>query len=155
MSGVIRLPRNSIHEKALRVNGGPKQKGQPMTISTAHSVAEDMPPALFSFDDDGDTPRARRSDPIASHLAADQSQQSIHIVKHRVLMLVRQEGEITGRDLNDLYRARGDRLGWDRISFDSPRKRAAELYEAGELIATNEDAKRGVGRIYALKAVHA
>ena len=97
-----------------------------------------------------DSPRAGKDDPISSHMAADRSQETLALTRDRVVLLVRQEGEITGRDLNDLYRARADREGWARISYDSPRKRAAELLADGVLACTNEDAARGIGRIYCL-----
>jgi hypothetical protein len=59
-----------------------------------------------------DTARARLVDPLSSHVAADQSQQNLREVKQAVLVLLRQEGELTGNEANELYLLRADRHGW-------------------------------------------
>lgn len=106
--------------------------------------------ALFDLGVGFDTARAGRSDPVASHMAADVSQHSRALIKSRVLLLVRQEQEINGRELNKLYQARADREGWDEVSYESPRKRAEELLRDGLLVASNEDAAVPGGRIYSI-----
>ena len=80
-----------------------------------------------------DTARVRQSDPISSHLAADASQRNIKQTKRAVLLIVQQEGEIVGSEINDLYMLRASRSGWDRVAFDTPRKRAGELAADGFL----------------------
>lgn len=95
-----------------------------------------MPPPMFDLPQivtEGDTARARRSDPITSHIAADVSKRSMRQTKVAVLEIVLQEGEIVGSELNELYRLRSSRHGWGRIAFDTPRKRAGELADDGYL----------------------
>lgn len=78
-----------------------------------------------------DTARARRTDPIQSHRAADRSAIGLPRVKRRVLAVVSRMGpRISGNDLNDAYRAFGDGLGWSRIHIDTPRKRAGDMASA-------------------------
>jgi hypothetical protein len=89
-----------------------------------------LPPPLFV---DDDTPRARRSDPVTSHIAADATQAGLKEAKLRVLQLVREHEPIAGSQLNDLYRLTASRMDWKPLSFDSPRKRAGELSADGYL----------------------
>jgi hypothetical protein len=89
-----------------------------------------LPPPLFV---DDDIPRARRSDPVTSHIAADATQAGLKEAKLRVLTLVAQHQPVAGSHLNDLYRLHGSRMNWKRLAFDSPRKRAGELAADGYL----------------------
>ena len=97
-----------------------------------------------------DTARTRRTDPLSSHVAADRSQRTIAEVKAAVIALIRQEGELSGAELNDLYSLRAARNGWDECAWDSPRKRAGELARDGDLAVTNPDCPRGTPHIYTL-----
>lgn len=101
----------------------------------------------------GDGPRARRSDPLQSHVAADKSQETITAVKAAVLLLVRQKGALDGAELNELYAARRDRNGWPMVHWDSPRKRAGDLHRDGQLKVLNADAPRGTAAEYTLLGV--
>jgi hypothetical protein len=81
----------------------------------------------------GDTARTRKSHPATSHAAADVSQATIHQTKVRVLIVVKENGPLVGSEINDLYQFRGARSGWDRVAWDTPRKRAGELAADGYL----------------------
>lgn len=96
----------------------------------------------------GDSARARRSDPVSSHVAADRSQRSLDSVRRAVLDLVAQLGFANGAELNDMYSLYQGLRGWPRVSWDSPRKRAGELAADGLLEVTNPDCPRGTPRIY-------
>jgi hypothetical protein len=113
-----------------------------MTLTVAHTTLFDE--ALF------DSPRVRMADPISSHLAADQSAASLPEVRTNIRALLKLHGPMTGAQLNDLYALTSTGMDWSRVSYDSPRKRAAEMAADGLLEVTNEDAKRGIGRVYAL-----
>lgn len=91
----------------------------------------------------GDTPRARRTDRVTSHIAADATQATIKVTKLRVLLIVLQEGPILGSELNDLYELRGIRNDWHPIHRDSPRKRAGELADDGFLDASETQQSAG------------
>lgn len=90
---------------------------------------------MFDVEDlfTGSGPRVGRDAPIQSHMAADRSQRTMHATKRAVLELVQQNGEMSGSDLNDLYQLRAALQGWGKVSFDTPRKRAGELADAGFL----------------------
>ena len=88
-----------------------------------------LPPMLW----DDDTPRTRKTDPLTSHVAGDVSQHGLRDAKQRVLQLVSVHAPVTGSELNDLYRLTADRVGWRRLAWDSPRKRASELARDGFL----------------------
>lgn len=92
-----------------------------------------MPPPLFV---DDDIPRARRTDPVTSHIAADATQAGLKEAKRRVLQLVKLHQPVAGSQLNELYRLTAARLNWKPLSFDSPRKRAGELAADGYLHVT-------------------
>lgn len=51
-----------------------------------------------------DTPRARRVDPEASHVAADRSSFSRKKVLIAALVMLREDGEMTGVEANERYR---------------------------------------------------
>ena len=103
-----------------------------MTITTETRV-QDTP--LFDLAVGFDDPRARKADRVQSHMAADRSQRTMHATKRAVLVLVTQEGELTGAELNDLYRARRDRHDWGQVAYETPRKRGEELEKDGFLSA--------------------
>lgn len=98
----------------------------------------------------GDTARVRLGDPVSSHVGADRSQRTIAEVKAAVIALIRQEGELSGAELNDLYSLRAARNGWDECAWDSPRKRAGELARERQLAIVNPDCPRGTPHIYTL-----
>ncbi len=81
----------------------------------------------------GSGPRARATDKLTSHIAADASQLHLHEAKHRILELVAVHQPIVGTELNELYRLASARMNWRRLAFDSPRKRAGELAVDGFL----------------------
>lgn len=105
-------------------------------------LTETLPPPLFDEDVfTGSGPRAGKDDPIQSHMAADRSQKTLRIVKVRVLhLLAYRSRSLNGNDLNELYRDTAKANGWERVHFDSPRKRAGELARDGYLTATRTDA---------------
>ena len=84
---------------------------------------------MFDLEDllTGSGPRARATDKVTSHIAADASQLHLHESKHRILELVAVHQPIVGTELNELYRLAAARMNWRRLAFDSPRKRAGEL----------------------------
>lgn len=95
-------------------------------------------------------PNVRRSDPVTSHAAADRSASTRKHVADAVFLLVMQEGELTGSELNRLYALRQGRNGWPVVHFDSPRKRAGELARDGVLAANIPDGVRGHETVYDL-----
>lgn len=86
----------------------------------------------------GDKPRTRRSDPLSSHRAGDVSQPSIPETKVRVMDLLLVHGWLSSSQINDNYQFAASRLGWKRVAYDSPRKRAGELVEDGYLEVIDE-----------------
>lgn len=96
-----------------------------------------------------DAPRTRRSDPLTSHSAADKSQAAMKPTKVAVLQLIRQEGALTGEEINDLYSLRWERSGWPMAKHDTPRKRAGELFEDGFL---EVDGEQDGARVFCLSA---
>ena len=101
-----------------------------MTITEMIPLWESDLPQIVML---GDTARTRKSDPLTSHLAGDVSAHGLHDAKRRVLELVKLHAPVTGSEVNDLYRLTADRLGWHRLAWDSPRKRASELARDGFL----------------------
>lgn len=97
-----------------------------------------------------DTARARRSDPLPSHVAADKSATSRRAVRDAVLFLLWLKGDRTGQELNDLYAGRAVQHGWPIVHFDSPRKRVAELVREGLVTVVNPDDPRGTPAVYRL-----
>lgn len=98
-----------------------------------------LPPPLFTTFG-GDEPRARRIDPIQSHMAADRSAKSLPVVKRRVLRLLAHPDQkrVSGNELNRLYREAALRSGWTLGHFDTARKRSGELARDGLLKAERE-----------------
>lgn len=86
----------------------------------------------------GSGPGARRADPIASHVAADKAEASAGAVKAIILTLIFEAGSMTGQELNDLYRERWEKEGWPQVAYDSPRKRAGDMFRARQLSILNE-----------------
>jgi hypothetical protein len=90
---------------------------------------------------DNDVPRARRTDPAQSQLAADRSQPGLNEARRRILRLVAEFGpQIPGTRLNEEYPGYAARNGWKRLASDSPRKRAGELAADGLLRKDLRDA---------------
>lgn len=121
-----------------------------MSITATVPMFELEPPQIII---EGDTARARKSDPNASHVAADRSSHGLHESKHRVLQLVRMHESIAGSDLNDQYKIMSDRMNWKRLAWDSPRKRAGELADDGFLTVVGERLSEGnhsLESVYAL-----
>lgn len=84
----------------------------------------------------GDTARARRTDPVTSHMAADKSGRGLSKLRVAVLRLVGGfEDGLTGSAINGIYQARHTVWGdtYPKCHPDSPRKRAGELAEDGLL----------------------
>lgn len=81
----------------------------------------------------GSGPRARRSDRVTSHIAADASQVHLHETKQRVLELLNTHGSLVGSEINEQYQLTAARLNWRRVAWDTPRKRAGELATDGFL----------------------
>lgn len=86
----------------------------------------------------GDKARTRLSDPLTSHHAADVSQPTMRQTKVAVLELIRMQGWLSSSEVNDQYAFACARLGWKRLAWDSPRKRAGELVEDGYLDVVDE-----------------
>ena len=98
---------------------------------------------------ENDTPRARRTDPLSSHVAADRSTTTRGRVHEAVIVLIRRFGPMNGHELNSHYQGLRVLFGWPVVAADSPRKRAAELV-GSRLVVVNPDDPRGTPHIYAL-----
>jgi len=98
-------------------------------------------------------PRARLTDPISSHVAADESGKTRQAVADAVVHMLLQRGPLTGRELNEGYTIAHLIYGWPTVAFDSPRKRAGELAREGFIVVLNPDDPRGTPHIYALREV--
>lgn len=105
-------------------------------MTTASLADVNVPPVLSIFDED--EPRARRSDPLPSHQAADVSASSVKEVKRRILRLFLEHGEMTFHELKLKYFDEQKLQGWPPISNESPRKRCGELVKLGLLVPTDE-----------------
>jgi hypothetical protein len=79
----------------------------------------------------GDSSRARRTDPEASHVAADRSSRTRQKVRDAVLEVLAADGEMTGGEMNEAYRIwrESNRRTYPACHFDTPRKRLGELAE--------------------------
>jgi hypothetical protein len=109
---------------------------------------------------DGDTPRARRSDPAASHLAGDRSQRGLSKLRVAVLRTLLPFGAkgLTGVALNAIYQKQSwvFKAPYPKCAYDSPRKRVAELADMGfvDVVAHNHGTLEAVyaispeGRLY-------
>lgn len=93
-------------------------------------IFELEPPQIIML---GDSPRARKSDPVTSHIAADASAVHLHETKQRVLQIVDTHGALVGSEINEQYQLMAARMNWRRVAWDTPRKRAGELAEDGFL----------------------
>lgn len=119
------------------------------TLSPTLFEGLDVLPQIYPYD----TARAGLDDPIQSHMAADQSSKSIVIVRERVLHLLayRRPTRVTGNEINDRYAALANLNGWERVHFDSPRKRAHELSVTGHLLEEKEiDGKPLRAQVYTI-----
>ena len=108
-------------------------------------------PALHSITG-GDNPRARKSDPLTSHMAGDRSSVNVKAVKKELLVIIGRRGSLTGSEANTLYREAALRSegGLPVVAWDSPRKRLGELAADKLLVVLNEDHPRGTETVYAL-----
>jgi hypothetical protein len=79
----------------------------------------------------GDTPRAGRNDPEASHVAADRSSRTRNKIANAVLEILAADGPMTGGEMNEAYRIwrESNPRTFPMCHFDSPRKRLGELAE--------------------------
>ena len=102
-----------------------------------------------------DTARTRRRDPLTSHMAGDRSQDTVPAVRAAVAWLFTQVISTTGSELNEMYRLYRAERGWTECHFDSPRKRAGELYAAGELALIDDGHGRNPERTFSLPTVAA
>lgn len=93
----------------------------------------------------GDAPRARRTDPITSHQAADGSAAGLSQMKQNILGLFREFGAMTDSELNDRYQQVWEERGWKPARPDTPRKRRSDLVAEGYLFATSETRVNGFG----------
>lgn len=105
---------------------------------------------LFDLGTGFDEPRARLTDPVTSHMAADRSGESKAAVSAAVLVLLRQEQTLTGSVANELYMVRRERNGWPRVHFDSPRKRLGDLAREGAVSILNPNHPRGTETEYTI-----
>lgn len=92
---------------------------------------------------DDDSPRARRTDPIESHEAAD-SNTNRREVMEAVLMILRDVGPMTDEELTVFYQSHAHIL--PTAHADSPRKRRSDLVKAGLVRATAERRPISTGR---------
>lgn len=85
----------------------------------------------------GDTPRARRSDPEASHIAADVSGRTWSRMKEVVFTIfatVEVYGVgLTDSELDEYYARWGSVMGWPSCRYETPRKRRSDLTREGVL----------------------
>lgn len=80
---------------------------------------------------DEDKPRARLTDPEASHVAADRSSRARNKIANAVLEILAADGPMTGGEMNEAYRIwrESNPRTFPMCHFDSPRKRLGELAE--------------------------
>ena len=104
------------------------------TMSVSDTVTQS--PIFELFGDD--FPRARRTDPLTSHSAADKSAAGLSEMKQRILGLFVELGPMTDSELNRIYLTNADVRGWKPVRPDTPRKRRSDLTSDGWLIATDE-----------------
>ncbi|WP_120338094.1 hypothetical protein [Cryobacterium soli] len=83
-----------------------------------------------------DTPRARLSDPVQSHMAADRSQRTIKGASKAVLVLVYLQDCLSGSQINAEYAHSREHFRFPQVAADTPRKRASDLCNDGFLEAT-------------------
>lgn len=100
----------------------------------------------------GDNPRARRGDPVTSHMAGDRSQSSVTAVKRELLVILRRRGSLTGSEANTLYREAANASDGHLpvVAWDSPRKRLGELARDGLVVPVDEKTPRGTEMVFVL-----
>lgn len=92
-----------------------------------------------------DTARTRRTNPVASHEAADQSAESRDLILGLVRRLLLDAGEkgLTDRELTRRFFTRFE-VGCD---LDSPRKRRSDLTKLGEVLTDGSRRRTGTARV--------
>lgn len=95
------------------------------------SIATKLPPAIWGW---GDTARARRTDKLTSHKAADKSAARRPQIKAEVFRIVQKSGPIGGSVINYKYAQLVEKGKAPQAHPDSPRKRAGELVADGLLV---------------------
>lgn len=79
----------------------------------------------------GDGARARLTDPLASHLAADKSAKKLSSMQRIVLVIFGRIGGdgygVTDSELCNYYSEHKDAEGWPDARDDTPRKRRSDL----------------------------
>ncbi|MCU1441085.1 MAG: hypothetical protein JWP85_2082 [Rhodoglobus sp.] len=103
-------------------------------------TAENRVPDILAMN--GDRARTRRTDRLTSHLAGDTSQIDMTDVEVAVLKIVHENPLSVGTEINQFYSDEQAARGWPFKAWDSPRKRAGELEDAGLL--EDAGAHRGV-----------
>jgi len=124
-----------------RCERGPNQREKAPLMPTPKTVPQIFP---------DDTARTRLTDPLSSHVAADESAATVRDVADAVLQILLVVDCADGQALNILYRELRAARGWRECAYDSPRKRAGELARDGELVVLNADDPRGTPHLYAL-----
>lgn len=120
-------------EPPAATGGHRKEKPLPSQIVTEQAT---QLPIYTVFADD--SPRARRSDPITSHIAADRTAADMSEMKQRILSLFYRLGPMTDSELNAAYIDQAQVHGWKTVRPDTPRKRRSDLARDGWLQATGE-----------------
>ena len=103
-------------------------------VAARDHLAQDV--ALFDMATGFDSSRARASDPITSHLAADKSARGLSKLRLAVLATIETfDIPAVGSEINARYAAwsQSDPVRYPKAHPDSPRKRAGELAEDGYL----------------------
>ena len=81
----------------------------------------------------------RTTDPSPSEKAANVAAKGMSELKVRVMDLIHVHRRLSSSELNDQYQFAAARMpGWKRVAYDSPRKRAGELVEAGYVEVVDE-----------------
>lgn len=93
-----------------------------------------IPNGVTVFDD---SPRARLTDPITSHQAADKSASQLSVMKQRVLDLFREHEDLTDSELIELYAERAVAEQWELVRPETPRKRRSDLVSEGYLVSAD------------------
>lgn len=94
-----------------------------------------------------DSPRARFTDPLTSHHAADQSSKFLSVMKQRILHLFEVNGPMTDSELGEAYIRAAGVNGWELTRPDTPRKRRSDLSTDGYIVATGDTRENKFGSL--------